>query len=273
MAPTNTNIFQGAPDRTTGAIMVAPVGTVLPTDTVSTPNVAFVDLGYISEDGVSLSQKTSWVEVRDWGGDLVKSFLENFSGGMKFTCLESNATVQKAIYGAANVSVVAPTVSTGTEITTKLNSVQAPDNAYVFNVKAGSSKVRLTVADAVIADRSDIVFVRKDVIKYELTLECYPDAAGDSIKMITNDGVTSTSALPGISLVTPATGPAGTLVVIKGVRFTGATAVTFGVTPAGGFTVIDSTTIVATSAGTAGATTITVTTPAGVSATFPFTRT
>jgi hypothetical protein len=273
MAVSTTNIFQGAPDRVTGAVMVAPVGTTLPTDTVGAPNGAFTDLGYISEDGVTLSQNTSWEQIKDWGGDIVASLMTEFSGTLKFTCLETNATTLKATYGSSNVSVVAATVSTGTEITTKLNASQSPDNAWLFNVKAGSSKVRVVVPDGVITDRGDISLVRKDVIKYDLTVECHPDSAGDSIKLITNDGVTSTSALPGIAGLNQATGTAGNIIIITGVRFTGVTAVTFGVTPAADFEYLNSTTIVATVAGTAGATTITVTTPAGVSATFPFTRT
>ena len=273
MADVNTNILQGAPDRVTGAIMVAPLGTALPTTTVATPNGSFTDLGYIAEDGVKLSQKTSWVQIRDWGGDLVKTFLTEFTGTLQFTCLETNANVLKAIYGTSNVSVVAPTVSTGTEITTKLNASQAPENAWLFNVKAGAAKVRVVVADGAVTDRSDIVLVRKDVIKYELTLECYPDGSGDSIKLITNDGVTSTSALPGIAGLNQITGTAGNIIIITGVRFTGASSVLFGVTAAGDFEVLNDSTIIATVAGAAGATTITVTTPAGVSATFPFTRT
>jgi hypothetical protein len=76
---------------------------------------------------------------------------------------------------------------------------------------------------------------------------------------------------PTVTAVVPDNGSSGggTLIVISGTNFQGTTAVTFGMTPATSFTVINSTTINATSPAGPGETTvdITITTPAGTSAT------
>jgi PKD repeat protein len=77
-------------------------------------------------------------------------------------------------------------------------------------------------------------------------------------------------ALPTVTSISPATGPTsgGTSVAITGTGFTGATAVTFGSTPATSFTVSGDTSITATSpAGSAGTVDVTVTTPGGTSPT------
>ncbi|SEE23539.1 40-residue YVTN family beta-propeller repeat-containing protein [Streptomyces misionensis] len=76
---------------------------------------------------------------------------------------------------------------------------------------------------------------------------------------------------PVLSGLAPATGPAagGTVVTLTGSHFTGATAVNFGTVPATSFTVVDDSTITATApaAAAAGPVDVSVTTPAGTSAT------
>ena len=71
--------------------------------------------------------------------------------------------------------------------------------------------------------------------------------------------------VPIIIWFTPSQGGPGTVVAISGISFTGATAVTFGDTPAALFTVYDDSTIYAT-VGNGGTGGITVTGPAGTSA-------
>ena len=109
--PNTANIFVGAPDRlTSGAILVAPAGTAVPTDIVTAPNVALKDLGYISEDGLSIAQSSTWETIRDWGGDQVRKFLSDFTGTLNFAMLETNTNVLKFVYGSANVTTIAPPV-------------------------------------------------------------------------------------------------------------------------------------------------------------------
>jgi hypothetical protein len=77
------------------------------------------------------------------------------------------------------------------------------------------------------------------------------------------------SPLPVVSAITPTGGgvAGGTLVTIKGRKFTGATGVTFGGTAATSFTLVDDTRIVVVApAKTAGSADVIVTTPGGVSA-------
>lgn len=76
---------------------------------------------------------------------------------------------------------------------------------------------------------------------------------------------------PTVTGIAPGTGPAagGTAVTVTGSNFTGATAVTFGTTPAASFAVVNDTTITAAApaASVVGPVDITVTTPAGTSTT------
>jgi outer membrane protein OmpA-like peptidoglycan-associated protein len=92
------------------------------------------------------------------------------------------------------------------------------------------------------------------------------NATGDSSASSASTSVTPAASVPSVTSVLPATGSTagGTTVTITGVRFTGATSVTFGGTAGTSLTVVSDTSItVVTPAGTAGAVVIVVTTASG----------
>lgn len=95
---------------------------------------------------------------------------------------------------------------------------------------------------------------------------------------ITGDGaataITNPYTQPFIVSADPASQGAGDWVTIRGLGFTGATTVKFGAVVAANFTVVDDSTIVAElDTGSAGAANVTVTSPLGTTAAFPYTRT
>lgn len=81
------------------------------------------------------------------------------------------------------------------------------------------------------------------------------------------------AAAPVITVSSPFSGAAGTVVTLTGTGFTGATAVTFGGTPSASFTVVSATGITAVAPAGAGTVQIMVTTPDGTSNGIGFTYT
>jgi subtilisin-like proprotein convertase family protein len=103
------------------------------------------------------------------------------------------------------------------------------------------------------------------------SLYVFDDAAGDTGQFAGGWSLDVTTNGPTIGAFAPATGPAGTQVVIPGTNLTGATAVTFGGIPAAAFTVNSATQITATVPVGAVSGPISVTTPNGnASSTTPF---
>lgn len=79
------------------------------------------------------------------------------------------------------------------------------------------------------------------------------------------DTYTYAAPIPFISALQPSSGPSGTIVMILGSNFTGATSVTFGATAATTFNVLNANAIAAQAPSGTGTVQVTVTTPAGVS--------
>jgi hypothetical protein len=91
----------------------------------------------------------------------------------------------------------------------------------------------------------------------------------NSVTPVAVFGLGGGSVAPTITAIAPTSGPAagGTGVTLTGTGFTGATAVTFGSTPAASFSVSSDTSISAVSPAGTGTVDVTVTTPGGTSAT------
>lgn len=196
MAVSTANVLVGAPDRVTGACMYAPLGTALPTTPIVAPNVAFVDLGYISEDGISVSQAGSWEKIRDWGGDQVRTFLSDITYTLSWTFLETQDDALKAMYGAANVTVTAATVSTGKYTAVKLNNTEPAPSSWLFNMADSTiadapRTYRVVVPNGQITERGDLQYSRNNAVMYPVTLEAYPDSSGNSVYIYRSDGAYS----------------------------------------------------------------------------------
>ena len=77
MAIDAKKVLVGAPDQstTTGAVNFAPIGTTLPTDATTALDNAFSKCGYVSEDGITLSQNYSTTDIHDWSRATVRTMV------------------------------------------------------------------------------------------------------------------------------------------------------------------------------------------------------
>lgn len=174
----NTNLVSTGKPKTTGAVYRAPKGTALPTSATESLNVGFLDMGYISEDGVSNSNSPNTVKVKAWGGQTVLVVVNDKDDTVKIKFLESlNPNVLDTVYGAENVTVDG---AAGT-IAVVANAAALDEWAYVIDmVMKGGALKRIVIPAGSLSDVGDIVYKDKDPVGYEVTLECLPDSSGNS---------------------------------------------------------------------------------------------
>lgn len=176
MANNNTlNVTTGKP-KVGGAIFVAPHGTALPTDATTTLNVAFENVGFISEDGVVNANTFNSEDIKDWGGSNVMSIEDDFNDKFRFTMMETlNTTVMKIVYGDANVS--GASLAAGVTVSAKAGA--KADRSWVIEmVQRDNVLKRIVIPDAKLTELQEIAYTNDDATGYSVTLTAYPDGSG-----------------------------------------------------------------------------------------------
>jgi hypothetical protein len=147
-----------------GVVSYAPVGTALPTDTTTALNAAFVDVGYISDAGLTVDPEESTTDIRAWGGDLVRRLISEYGESYEFTMLEKNAASIGAYFGNGSA-----TAWEGKQVDIR--------KAWVFHITDGVKINRIVLPDAAVTDRGPRTYATTEAISYQITVSTFPNAA------------------------------------------------------------------------------------------------
>ena len=179
------NVLVGAPDvSASGGITIGPVATSrdqFPT-TVDAEIEDHVPGGYVSEDGVTKTVDRSTDKIKDWNGDTVLIVQSDHSVTLQVTFMEAaNADVLKMIYGENNVR------EEGGTLTLIENADELEHRSIAFYIKGGNgSKILVYAPDVQVTSVGDVSYVRSDVIRYQVTLECFGAVSYTHLTLPTN---------------------------------------------------------------------------------------
>lgn len=168
------NVSAGKP-KVGGAIYVAPTGTTLPTDSTTALDVAFVCLGYCSEDGLTNDNTAETDTIKAWGGDPVLTIQTSKEDTFGFTLIEVlDVNVLEFIYGSSNVT---GTLAAG--ITVKATAAEAVAQCIVIEMlmREGAVK-RIVIPSGKVTEVGTITYSDEDAVGYETTVSCTPDNTG-----------------------------------------------------------------------------------------------
>lgn len=193
--PNTSEVRVGAPDqKVTGAIKHAALGTAIPdlsdvTKSAVTLNNAFTGNEYVSEDGLTLTPTRSTVDIKDWSGATVRKVLESFDGTLNWTMISTNAAALGIAFGSENIETAAATTTDGAKAKAALGAYLPDPQAWVFLMKDGDARIVIAVPNGQITDVGEITFASNAAVGWPVTLSTYPDEDGNSIYIMTNDGV------------------------------------------------------------------------------------
>lgn len=200
MAVDASKVRIGTPDQlTTGAILCAPLGTTLPKLTDITPSAvkldeAFEDAGYASDDGVTVTPDYSTNDIVEWGGSVVRRVLEQFTGEITFTLIQTDENSFKMAFGDDHVEVVAATKTHGTQLKAAIGAHLPDAKSWVFKMKDGAARMLIVVPNGQVTSIDEITFNSTDPVGWAITLSCYRDSDGESIYILTDDGVVNSTS-------------------------------------------------------------------------------
>jgi hypothetical protein len=178
----STQIWAATRPGDCGVFYRAPLGTALPTLATApwaTLPTAFMDHGWMGDDGMANGMKRDVTDHQAFGGDIVKTTQNKYTETLKVTCFETNPNVLKSVFGDANVIVAG---TSHRQITVNHSSLPLLRSVFVWRCIEGS-KTRLIMAQTgQIITVDDVVFVNKDLVKYTTTIQCYkPSPTVDAV--------------------------------------------------------------------------------------------
>lgn len=190
MTVQSKNVFVGAPDQaTTGAILTGPETDTIPETIDDFVATGLLDSGYVSEDGVTITPSESTESIKDWSLKVIRKILTEFEGTIAWTHLELSAEAARNYFGDDNVEVVAATAEHGTQTRMALAGEQREIKSWYFKIKDGNRRALVMVPHGQVTERGEIPLVASGPVTLPVTLSTYPDSAGKSIYIFTDDGV------------------------------------------------------------------------------------
>ena len=151
----------------TGAVMKGPTATTAPTGTGGT-TTGFVDLGYISEDGVEITLPDAGdsTPIKAWqNGTTVRTIRtpSEDSPTWHFTMLETKKETVEAYFGVT-------VTSTASEGSFTYTNAARPHESYIVDVIDGAELIRDYIPYGIVTDVGAITYSNGDPIGYEITV-------------------------------------------------------------------------------------------------------
>lgn len=171
---TTANVHAGKP-KIAGSVFVAPLSTTLPTDSTTALNNAFINCGYISEDGVEAEISRDHEDKKAWGGDTVYSAQTGYAETYKLTLIESTGLqALKTVFGSSNVS---GTYATGISVNRTSGELPYQSWAIEMVTRDGGTR-RVVIPNGKVTEIGSFKYADADLIGYPITIQAAPDASG-----------------------------------------------------------------------------------------------
>jgi len=200
MAATGLNkaaVRLGTADQTTtGAVLMAPLGTTLPTIEGMLPagvtlDPAFEPAGYISEDGCSMGLDVSVESIREWNKGIVRNALDSFDGTLEFTLIQTDETTFELLLGDDYVTAAAADTTHGSRVKAGFGAHMAPERSFVVKLKDGDARVLILVPVGQVTAYDTVEMTATGAIGWHVTVTAMDDGTGNSIYVMLDDGVVS----------------------------------------------------------------------------------
>lgn len=169
-----------------GSIYIAPVGTTLPTTVDGSLNAAFVDLGYISEDGISLSAAAEITEISAFQSFLpVRKLVTGRTFDLSFNVREWTAESVVFAFGGGTITEDTPGEYT---YTPPAAGDALYERAMVVDFRDGAKDYRLVIPRGTISDTVETTIARGSAADLPVTFSVLAtDEVTPGYYLISND--------------------------------------------------------------------------------------
>lgn len=167
-----------------GHVYAAPAGTAMPADLEALP-VAWVDLGYVTEDGVTFSFSRETTDLNAWQGSKLRVLTTAEPATCAFALMQTNEDVLPVVFGGGSV---VESGSAGDEVFTFTPPEEGvnTERALVIEFSDGDDiTYRYCIKRAQIEGSVEFTLVKTGALTYPLTFGVL--AAKPKFTIVSND--------------------------------------------------------------------------------------
>lgn len=169
-----------------GHVYVAPAGTALPTD-LTPLDPKYVDLGYVTEDGVGFSFGREVEELNAWQGDSIRILSTKEPATTTFSLMQTNSTIMTVAFGGGTITETgtgASKIYTFTPPTLGTNT----ERVLVIEFSDGASiSYRYIIQRTQIMGNVDFTLNRTSALTYPLTMSILDNGDKPKFTIVSND--------------------------------------------------------------------------------------
>jgi len=156
------------------------VGTAAPTDATSPLDNGWVDLGWVSQDGLELEIDEDTNDVYGYGSQQkIRTLITSSNQSITVTFMETNQRVLEVYHRLPLNSLSAPDEDGAFEFST--GAATTARYAFCLDMVDGSNHKRAHMAEVEVTARESMTIQAGEVIQYGVTLSPLPQADGNAI--------------------------------------------------------------------------------------------
>jgi hypothetical protein len=188
---TTTNVRVGY----SGALYTGALGTTFPTDPVTAWGTGWADVGFISDDGVSLSADMEIQEFKAWGFPTapVRTQVTNEEFQFTVALVETNAYTLSLWEGVPLADITSTAAVTGPPavpqfLTITKGVADEPDiRAFGLDVIDGTKYIRRMIPRGQVVDRGEVTYKTDELVSYSLTIRALLSSSNVAMTTFVSD--------------------------------------------------------------------------------------
>ncbi len=154
-----------------GMAFHAPAGTALPTYPGEELSQDWVEIGAISEDGISYAMNHELDAIRNWAKEIERLKSADGDASVKAPFIDTSEETLKTLFGANNVVVTPASATHGKLISVEIGPDTQPDaEAFLFLMKDGDDMIMVGTTRGFVTAVDDIDFAPDDAIVWNATI-------------------------------------------------------------------------------------------------------
>jgi len=169
MANVDHNVMLGLGDPS-GMAFYAPADTPLPT-LGGTIDQTWQELGWVSEDGISLTTNRDMDKLRNWALETVRLMPGDEDGTVEVPFMDTEENTLKLLFSEDAVTVTAATAEHGKQIAVNIDPTLIPDGyAFCFFMKDGHKRALIGTTRGFVTSVGDVSFAPQEAVNWTATI-------------------------------------------------------------------------------------------------------